>query len=198
MAHEILIAHCPEDKAMAIVTCAALEKDGFKCWLAHRDLGKKRDTFKAINDAITNSKAMVVIVSEDANKTDVMAGQMNVAINSDVIFIPIRINKVEPEGVLQFYLADTQWFDVTDPPTEEQLLSLASMVKQIIAQRERESQKGAVKRFLIDANLKPKTVKYIRTALWVIGTALITYGAYAILLSLSRLLTKLEDLLALL
>lgn len=198
MAHDIFIAHCPEDKAMAVVTCAVLEKDGFKCWLAHRDLAKKRDSRKAINDAIINSKAMVVIVSAEANKTDVMAGQMNLAINADVTFIPIRVNHVEPKGVLQFYLADTQWFDVTDPLTEEQLSNLAVTVKRIIAQRENELLKRTHKSPLLESRIKPETVKMIRIVIWAIGTVVVAYGAFTVLTSLANLVTKMEELFSLL
>ncbi len=129
MAHDVFITHSPEDKEIADAACIALETSGVKCWMASRNIRKGQDRKKAIKKAISSGKIMVIVFSKHSNKATNLAGEMNIAVNADLNIIPLRLDQVEPKGVMQYYLADTHWFDLSKPPTGEQLKSLVETIK---------------------------------------------------------------------
>ena len=72
---------------------------------------------------------MVLVFSEEANRSKQVANELTLAMDSEVIVIPLKIDQSSPTGTMRFYLSGTHWLDAMNPPTERQILRLAETVK---------------------------------------------------------------------
>jgi hypothetical protein len=63
MVFDVFISYPHQDKAMADATCAKLEAEGIRCWLAPRDISPGADWAASIVDAIDGCRVMVLIFS---------------------------------------------------------------------------------------------------------------------------------------
>ena len=195
MAHDTFITSAPEDQAIASAACTSLEAAGIKCWLASRNAGKKKDRKKATERAISAAKVMVIIFSGSSNKATDLAGELNMAINQDLSIIPLRIDLAEPEGVMQYYLADTHWFDLANPPREEQLSVLIETVRAALKKKKEFAKNKAGQVYVKKKSTLTRAGKATAAILWAAISAVIIYGATSIVLSLLRLSSNIGDIL---
>jgi hypothetical protein len=132
MAHDVFICHSSKDKPIIDAVCSALEVEKIRCWVAPRDIKPGQTWAEAITEAISNTKIMLLIFSSNSNNSkDVIKG-LTLAVNSEVLIIPFRIEFVEPNKAMQYYLSDVHWLDAINPPTKNQINELVIRVKQII------------------------------------------------------------------
>ncbi len=132
MAHDLFISYSFKDKAIADAVCAALEASGIRCWIAPRDIQSGQKWPEAIVNAITSNRLMVLIFSANSNNSKDVANELTLAINSNVIVIPFKIDDIAPKGVLQYYLTNTHWLDAMNPPTAKQIQELVKTVSSFI------------------------------------------------------------------
>ena len=128
MAHDIFISHSSEDKAVADAVCAALESENIRCWIAPRDVRPGQDWPTAILEAIKSSKIMVLIFSENSNNSRQVQKEVSVAVNSEAIIIPFKIDNTSFQGSLELFLSDTHWLDAMNPPTKEEIDKLTKTI----------------------------------------------------------------------
>jgi hypothetical protein len=187
MAYDVYITHSPEDQATAALTCTALEESGLKCWIASRNLDKRRDRKQAVSKAILNSKIFVIVFSNNTNKAKDLADEMNVALNAELNIIPLRVDQAEPEGVIQYYLADTHWFDVENPPTEEQLQHFIATIKQVLDSKKdkTKTRRRLKKQTDHGSRSRPRTIATVAIA--VVFCGIFIYGFFKIIFSLFQL-----------
>jgi len=126
MAHKVFISHSSKDKSIADGVCNFLESADMECWIAPRDIRSGERWPEAIDKAIGESRVMVLIFSRHANESKDVANELILAMNSDVVVIPFRIDDSEQSGVIDYYLAGAQWLDADNPPTLEQITRLAA------------------------------------------------------------------------
>ena len=132
MAHEVFISHSSKDKAVTKAIFTALETAGIKCWIAPRNINPGQEWPEAIVNAVTSSRAMVLIFSKNANHSKDVAKETFLAINMGIDLIPIKIEDTEPIGAMQYYLADRKWLDATDQPVEEKIKELLELIRPLI------------------------------------------------------------------
>ncbi|MEA3163786.1 MAG: hypothetical protein QOE88_1604, partial [Verrucomicrobiota bacterium] len=67
MAHDVFISHAHKDKNIANAICQKLESAKVICWIAERDIYAGDDWTEATRKAIGSSRAMVLVLSDNAN-----------------------------------------------------------------------------------------------------------------------------------
>jgi hypothetical protein len=139
MAHDVFISSAAEDKLVATTICETLESKGVPCWIAPRNVRPGAIWEQAIMDAISASRAMVLVFSEYANLSTHVQREVGSAFHNRTTVIPIRISDTELTGVLAYYLRSMHRIDAFPPPIEGHLKSLAVQVGDLIS----ESQTGA-------------------------------------------------------
>ena len=97
------------DREMADRVCAALEEDGIRCWIDHRDIPPGRNWPDEINKAISQSKIMVLVLSSNSEKSRFIKMEVTQAVNKDVTIIPFCIEDFTLQGGLELLLVDCQW-----------------------------------------------------------------------------------------
>ena len=104
MRHDVFISYSEEDKLAAGTICQALEAAGIRCWIAPRDIQEGEDWTAAIMCGIAQCRAMVLIFSRHANLSSHVYREVGHAFNHGLTVIPFRIEDIEAEEKLLYYL----------------------------------------------------------------------------------------------
>jgi phosphonate transport system substrate-binding protein len=171
MAHEVFVSYSSKDKAVADAAVSALENHKIRCWCAPRDIRPGDDWGEAIANAITSSKVFLLIFSGNANRSQRVLDELNLAISSELTILPFRIEKLDPSGAMRLHLSTRHWLDAFVPSwdrhIEELVQTVASNLHMELAARE---DKAAV-----PPTRRKKTLGWVLATLFVI--LLLTAGA---------------------
>lgn len=144
MAHDVFISHSTNNRPVANAACAALEREGIRCWIAPRDVMPGRSYSGEITRAIQQSRAFVLIFSEYSNNSEQVLREVQLAANSRLHIVQFRIDAVVPSDDLEYYLSGPHWLDAVTPPLENHLAQLQASVKALLAlPRAGEAEKAA-------------------------------------------------------
>jgi hypothetical protein len=135
MAQHVFVSYSTKDKAVADAVSAKLEEDGVHCWIAPRDIVAGADWNSAIIEAISASRAMVLILSSNSNTSPDVILEVKHAFRKGISVIPFRIEEVTPIKSLEYYLSFVQSLDALTPPLAEHLRRLSERVRDVIDQR---------------------------------------------------------------
>lgn len=136
MAHDVFISYASEDQAIADAACHALEAQGIRCWIAHRNVVPGGSWPEAIVDAIHGAKVMVLVFSASANGSQHIAKEVERAASRSLPIIPMRIEKVKPAKSLEYFMSAVHWLDAMSPPIERALEQLVGTVRTLLARSE--------------------------------------------------------------
>jgi uncharacterized RDD family membrane protein YckC len=128
MPHDVIVSYATIDKPIADAVCAKLEERGIRCWISPRDILPGADYAASIVSAIDSAKLMVLILSSNANASKHVMREAERAVHDGFPIIPFRIEDVEPNPSLQYYISAQHWLDALTPPLEQHILKLAETV----------------------------------------------------------------------
>lgn len=111
MSHDIFISYSSKQKSIADGVCHYLEENGFKCWIAPRDIPVGSEYGDLIEEAIKKSKAVVLVFSEAASISKWVKGEINVAFTEDKPILPFRVDETEIKGGFRVMLNQMHWID---------------------------------------------------------------------------------------
>ena len=134
MVHEVFISHSAQDKVVADAVCAAFEEDGIRCWVAPRDVRPGRSFPGEITRAIQHSKVMVLIFSRHSNNSEQVLREVQLAVDSHLPIVRLRIEDVTLSDDLRYYLSTPHWLDALSPPLSKHIASLKTAIKELLAQ----------------------------------------------------------------
>jgi hypothetical protein len=155
MPHDVFVSYAHPDKAIAEKVCALVERNGFSCWIAPRDILPGMTWAASIVKAIKQCRAMVLVYSANSNQSDQIPREVALASEHGVRVIPLRTEDVRPGGDLEYYLPSTQWLDVFPGSLEDHTGELLRVVRAVLA-REPWTQPRVIK-----PQPKPSRRKYL-------------------------------------
>jgi hypothetical protein len=132
MPHDVFISHSTDDKLVALALCNKLESAGVRCWIAPRDVGPGAEWGKAIVDAISGCRLMVLVFSSKAHESRHIRREVQTAFEKDLIVIPFRVENTQPTGTMEYYLGSVHWLDALTPPVENHLMGVVERVKALL------------------------------------------------------------------
>lgn len=132
MGQDIFISYSSKDQSVANVVCGYLESTGLPCWIAPRDINPGTDWGEAIIDAINDCKIMVLVFSSNANQSNQIKREVERAVTKGVTIVPLRIQDVEPEKSLEYFIGTLHWLEATTRPIEKHLQPLGETVHRIL------------------------------------------------------------------
>ncbi len=121
MPHDVFVSYSEKDKPVADAVVARLEQARIRCWAAPRDIAPGASWGGAIVDAISASRAMVLVLSANSNASSQVVREVERAVASGVIIIPLRIEAVTPTGAMAYFLGTQHWLDAITPPLEQHI-----------------------------------------------------------------------------
>ncbi len=113
---DLFISHSSGDAEVARELRADLETAGYTCWMAPDDMDGSDPWAEQILSAIKNSRAMLVLISDNANRSNHVSREVNLALGRKRAVLPIRIENVPPEASLEYLLSLVQRIDAFPPP----------------------------------------------------------------------------------
>src|SRR5215212_4122586 len=128
---DIFVSYASPDRDVAFRIVAFLEEQGISCWVAPRDVGPGVDYGQAIIDGIEQSRALVLILSDQSNDSMFVKKEVERAVSKTKPVLPVRIREVTPSGSLEFFISSAQWVDAFKSPMEHHLLPLVAAIKAI-------------------------------------------------------------------
>ena len=173
MTYDVFISYSHKDKAIANAIVAGLENEGIRCWIAPRDVTPGDTWGEAIVNAISGSKIMVMILSDNSNQSRQVLREVERATASEVIIIPFRIENIDPTGAMAYFLSAEHWLDALTPPLESHIEKLTRVIKSFLTGEqlaEKPFQSGPGSR----QSTPPKKNRWLPYVIGVAGVALVT------------------------
>ncbi len=133
MPHDVFISYSSQDKTVADATCAALEAQKLRCWIAPRDVLAGTEWANEIVKAINGCRAMVLVFSANANTSPDIGSEVHLAFSRGIPIVSLRIENVVPEGAMEYRLSKTHWLDALTPPIEMRIGELVESVRRLLA-----------------------------------------------------------------
>lgn len=130
--HDVFLSHASVDKAAADAACHALESAGVRVWMAPRDVVPGTPYGRAIIEAIKASRLMVVIFSHEANASEHVAREVELAARERKPLLPMRVAAVAPSDELLYFMGRAHWLDALTPPLEAHLNKLVAAVQTVL------------------------------------------------------------------
>lgn len=127
----IFISHSSKDKLIADAICSRLENQGIRCWIAPRDVNPGRDYSDQIQEALERSTVMVIVLSSGSNTSRHVKSEIDRAFSLGQIIIPFRVENIELDKGLAYYLAKTHWLDAVTPPLNQHIDRLATTIHKL-------------------------------------------------------------------
>lgn len=119
----IFISHHSSKIQIAEHLAQYLERKGFTCWVAPRDIPAGSQWDVAITQAIEGASALILLFCGQADQSVHVKREISIAENSSVTVYPIRLENIAPDR-LGYFLQTSQWIDWIDQRDEtlEQLI----------------------------------------------------------------------------
>lgn len=127
----VFISHASIDSGLAQQVTKILESNGTSCWIAPRDIAAGTNYNEAILKGIEGCTAMLLIMSEAANKSDHVMVELERAFNYKKVLIPLRVREVLPSKKLEYFISSAQWVDAISSPLSDRLGYVSDVVKSI-------------------------------------------------------------------
>ena len=90
---------------------------------------------EAIIDAISSSRVMVLVFSSNANESQQIIREVERAVSKGIPVIPFRVEDVDPNKSLEYFISAPHWLDALTPPLEKHLEQLLSTIKLLLSRK---------------------------------------------------------------
>lgn len=129
---EVFISYSTVDTVQAETVRNILEKNGISCWMAPRDIPGGSNYTKEIPIAIRGCKAFVLILSDNAQKSQWVLRELDSAVNSGKVILPFMLEDCALNDEFNFLLTGAQRYAAYQKKAEE-LEKLVGRVRAVLA-----------------------------------------------------------------
>ena len=128
---QVFISYSSKDFAQAQSVRHVLEQNGITCWMAPADIPGGSNYTKEIPVAIRGCQAFVLMLSNNAQKSQWVLKELDSAVNAGKIILPFQLEDVPLSDEFNFLLTGAQRYDAYQRKTEAMKL-LVSRIQAII------------------------------------------------------------------
>jgi len=134
MPRNVFISHSAQDRNVSEKICAALEQDGISCWIAPRDVRPGKSFPGEITRAIQQTKVMLLIFSRHSNSSEQVLREVQLAVDSKVPIIRLRLEDIPLSDDLRYYLSTPHWLDALSHPISKHIPPVSRAIKELLGQ----------------------------------------------------------------
>ncbi len=127
--HDVFISYASHDAAVANDVAAALEGQDLKCWIAPRDVTPGAHYASEIVHAIDSSKAIVLILSQDAATSPHVLREIERATSKRHPVVTLRLDQTPLPAEFEYFLNTSQWLDASGHETTRAMRKLVAAVR---------------------------------------------------------------------
>ena len=128
MTPDVFISHSSENQSLADAICHTLEEHRIKCWISPRDVQPGIPYAREIMRGLKESEIMVLLFTRDANESEHVANELEMAFNDKKIIIPFLAENVPMNEEYEYYLKRKHWLTAYPNP-EDSFSELVAAVK---------------------------------------------------------------------
>jgi tetratricopeptide (TPR) repeat protein len=136
MAGRVFISHAAADRELAQSVCQFLEGQGLGCWLAPRDVPAGSHWAAALMEAIDNSLAIILLLSESSSQSGPVMHEIVQAGSQNKPIFTLKLGPVTLPPRLEFFLAPWHWLDLATMPLDEMLAKLADALQTLAVKQD--------------------------------------------------------------
>lgn len=126
---DAFISHASQDIARAKEICEALERRGFKCWIAPRNIPSGQEWEPTLPHAIAATRVLLCLISDHTDGSKQVRREVGLADQGDKLIVPIRLQNI-PLGVnLKFILSSKQWINAYQLAPDRLTADLAELLR---------------------------------------------------------------------
>jgi hypothetical protein len=133
---DIFISYAHSDGDIAFKICDDLEKHGYGCWIAPRDITPGHNWGKAIIQGINNSRLMIMVFSEDSNQSVQVLREIERAVHKKIPIVLFRISDIDPSEDFEYYVSAVHWLNAVGGPIEGHIDQLREIVQATFSEME--------------------------------------------------------------
>lgn len=115
--YDVFISYSSKDSIIANQLCEYLENNGINCWIAPRNVTAGLPYAQGILQGIDDSTLMVLLFSDNSNRSRHVEREVDRAFNKEKVIIPFRIADTAMSDVLSYYLGANHYIDGIPDPT---------------------------------------------------------------------------------
>lgn len=131
MKYDVFISYSTVDQKIAEGVCGYLESNGYRCFVAYRDIPLGVVWAAAITKALDESAMMVVVFSRSFNNSEQTDREIEIASENKIPILTYRVSNEEMTGVKKYYLKNLNWIDAFPEPNKyfgQLLISVEKLV----------------------------------------------------------------------
>jgi hypothetical protein len=132
---DVFISYSTRNAAEAQAVCTRLEQSGLRCWIAPRDLLPGAKWSEGVIDGLDQSRAMLVILSREANDSPQVQREAERALSKVRTLILFPLDDVSASGALKTAMAQASWRDECDLPLEKRIARLSKVADRLLPKR---------------------------------------------------------------
>lgn len=151
---QIFLSHASEHAALALAICDALEVEGFRCWIAPRDIVPGKQYAESIVEAVDGCDLLLLILSSFANDSGHVLREVERAASRGKGLLTVRIENVEPSKGISYFIQAHQWLEVAGMGSDQ----MVSQVVRAMQAREASSPDVEGSPVLATRELEPRRV----------------------------------------
>jgi hypothetical protein len=130
--HRVFISYSSKDRVIADAVREHLQGNGITCWMAPHSLLAGTDWAAAIIDAIDESQALLLILSEASNVSDDVKKEVGRASAKGVAIVPFFIENVRLTRHMEYFLGTTHWLGADSRHIELRMAHLLETVRGLL------------------------------------------------------------------
>lgn len=105
----LFISHSSADASVANEMCTYIENNGAECFIAPRDIHPGKEYAEEIIHGIKRADAMILIMSENANKSPHVLREVERAVSRSIPILVYKLEDVELSKSMEYFLMTHQW-----------------------------------------------------------------------------------------
>lgn len=126
--YDLFISYATKNADIAQYVVEKIEKRGKRCFIAPRDIRSGADYASEIVRGISNSLAVLLVFSNESDKSAYVLREVNSAVSRNKTIIPLRIENFLPSEAMEFYLGPTHWLNAFPKILDTHLDSIFSIL----------------------------------------------------------------------
>jgi hypothetical protein len=129
MAKDVFVCHAKDGRGAGRALCKTLERGGFACWIAPRDIPEGTDWIEGVLAGIRECQAMVVVLTPGSNESKYVPREVRTAVELKhyKIILTFQVNETVPSDGLKFLLGNDQWINAVAPLGQHHQRVIASL-----------------------------------------------------------------------
>jgi hypothetical protein len=133
MAYDVFISYATAQKPLAFQLTEQFEGSQVRCWIAPRNIVSGVVWVDAIMEAIQSSRLMLVLLSNEANKSPQVMREVSQAVEVGIPILPVLVEDIRLSPRMWFWLNSIHWYNAFDRPADHRYEELMSTVKILLS-----------------------------------------------------------------